>query len=412
MIRSSKHTLKYSNKGKREKINNFISEYRSLLGCVIDDVWENGIVDFSISDDKLNCPSFLSNDHLKQFDSDFSARMKQCVGKQACSMMRSAVAKRKKLLWWLSVAEDNETKEYIEKTLVLELATKPKTENTIPELDSRFIDVQKGNHFDLFVRIKQIGNKQTFNIPIKLTKSANKWLGQGDLKAGIRLSNKEITLIYDIPDKEKKGGRVVGADQGILTTLTLSDGQATRADKHGHTLSNIQEKLARKKKGSKAFRRAQDHRKNYINWSINQLNFSNIREVRLEKVKDIRKGKRVNKTLRHWTYPLIKSKIKALCEEVGCQFKEVDNVFRSQRCSKCGWVRKANRKGKRFLCNLCLFSGDSDYNAAVNLELDLVDVPYWLRVQKINLQGFYWMSGGFFDVRHQPIVGDTKRVEE
>ena len=41
----------------------------------------------------------------------------------------------------------------------------------------------------------------------------------------------------------KKSGRTVGADQGILTCLTLSDGQITQKCNHGHDLSSIQRKM-------------------------------------------------------------------------------------------------------------------------------------------------------------------------
>lgn len=411
MIRSSKHTLKYTNKEKFSQLQAFISDYRNLLGRIIDDVWVNGINEFSIESDELSCPSFLPNDYLKIFDSDFTARMKQCVGKQACSMIRSVVTKRKKLLWGIEKSKNERVKNNLIKKLAKEKLTKPKSEFACPEIDARFVDFQEGNHFDYFVRLKTIRKGESIKIPIKLTKPANKWLQRGELKQSIRLSNKNVTLMYEIPDVEKHGGRIVGADQGVITTLTLSDGQVTTDDKHGHTLASIQETLTRRKKGSKGFKRTQQHRKNYINWSINQLDLSNIREVRLEKIRDIRRGKRTIKSLQHWTYPLIKKKVESLCEDVGCKFREVDNIFRSQRCSKCGWVRKANRKGKQFKCNLCSFIEDSDYNAAVNLELDLVEVPYWLRLRKLNRKGFYWMPDGFFTVSHQPIVGDALKVE-
>jgi transposase len=407
MIRSSKHTLKYTNKEKLAQLQLFIKDYRSLLGTIIDVVWENGLDDFSIQDDNLNCPSFLPNDFLKQFDSDFTARMKQCVGKQACSMIRSVVAKRKKLLWRISKAKDEKIKEHLGKKLEKETFSKPEAKYACPEIDARFVDFQEGDHFDYFVRLKTIRKGEAINIPVKMTKPANKWLKRGKLKQAIRLSNKYITLMYEIPDMVKEGGRVVGADQGSITTLTLSDGQTTTQDIHGHTLASIQAKLARRLRNSKGFRRAQRHRENHINWSINQLDLSNIREVRLEKIRDIRRGKRTSKSLKHWTYPLIKEKVETICEDVGCKFTEVDNAFRSQRCNQCGWVKKANRKGKRFRCNLCLYNEDADYNASVNLELDLVEVPFWLRSQKLNRKGFYWMPKGFYTVDHQRIVGDT-----
>jgi hypothetical protein len=42
--------------------------------------------------------------------------------------------------------------------------------------------------------------------------------------------------------------------------------------------------MTRKQKGSKSFKRTSNHRKNFINWSINQLNLDNIKEIGLERI--------------------------------------------------------------------------------------------------------------------------------
>lgn len=179
---------------------------------------------------------------------------------------------------------------------------------------------------------------------------------------------------------------------------------------HGHDLSSIQDKLSRRKRGSKGFKRAQEHRKNYINWSINQLNFKDIKEVRLERLRNVRKGKKSSHKLSHWTYTEIKGKLARLSETEGFCLAEVPNEFRSQRCSRCGWVRKANRKGKTFTCNICSYTEDADLNAAFNLKLDLFTIPYWVRQQKLNRKGFYWLPDGLYTVGHECIVRDTQEA--
>ena len=49
--------------------------------------------------------------------------------------------------------------------------------------------------------------------------------------------------------------------------------------------------MSNKKKGSNNFKKCQTHRKNYINWSINQLNLTDVKQVNIEKIKDLRKLK-------------------------------------------------------------------------------------------------------------------------
>lgn len=408
MIRSSEHSLKYTNKGKLKNINIFISEYRLLLKNIIDDIWCGNFRDFNPANNKIDIPSYLPNDYLKTFDSWFTARMKQCVGKQACAMLRATTAKRKKQYWKLAeLQKKGLSTKYLQRAIDTKPLVKPHTKNANPELDPRFIDIQEGNSFDLFVRIKTIGNNLTLNIPIKHTKSSLSWMCAGNMKNSIRVTPKSLILIYEVADKKASGNKVVGCDQGVLTTATLSDGQKTTTNSHGHDLKSIQEILARRVKGSKGFRRAQEHRKNYINWSLNQLDWKNIKEVRLEKIKQLRHSKRSSRFLSHWTYTLIKDKLVMLGETEGFRIIEQPNEFRSQRCSSCGFVRKSSRKGKTFKCASCDFKADADENAATNLEIDLFEIPYWVRQQHLNQAGFYWKHDGLYDVGHEIIVRDT-----
>lgn len=155
----------------------------------------------------------------------------------------------------------------------------------------------------------------------------------------------------------------------------------------------------------KGFKRAQDHRKNYINWSLNQLNFSNIKEVGLEKIRNIRRGKKSNRYLTHWTYTLIKDKLIRLSEDKGFVLIEQENKFMSQRCSACGWTHKSNRKGKTFKCGNCDFKGDSDLNAASNHEVELVELSPQVWQQHLNrTSGFYWAA-----VSDEPIVRHVQK---
>jgi transposase len=91
----------------------------------------------------------------------------------------------------------------------------------------------------------------------------------------------------------------------------------SQKDNHEHSLSSILDKLSRKKKGSKAFKRAQIHRKNFVHWSVNQINFEGVKEVRLEKVVNIRFGKKSSRKMSHWSNPEIRDKIKRKCEKLG-----------------------------------------------------------------------------------------------
>ena len=196
----------------------------------------------------------------------------------------------------------------------------------------------------------------------------------------------------------EQGEKIIGIDQGMKDLCTLSDGQTTpKTCPHGHSYESIISKLSRKKKGSKAFRKAQKHKKNFVNYSVNQLNFKDVKEVRLEKVVNVRLGKSSSRSMSHWSNPEIRDKIKRRCEELEVPVVEQSCAYRSQRCSNCGLVRKANRKGKVYSCKGCGSELDADLNASLNHKQDLTPVPFAFFGQKLNLgEGFYWKPDGFY----------------
>ena len=413
MIRSSKHTLKFCNKQKLLDINYLISEYRILLQNIVDHIWLNGYNNFSINRNKLNCPTFINSTFLKQFNCDFTERLKQCAAKQALSMVSAATEKRRKQLYKLKeLQRNNLNTKHLQRKISLFPLVKPNAFHANPELDSRFVDFDFSDQkeFMCFVRLFCFKKGKNIKIPVVYSPVFDKWNKIGKLKSSIRLSEKNITLILEVEEQEKnKIGIIVGCDQGIKDVVTLSDHQTAPLYQGKYSLSDVQKRLSRKKKGSKAFRRTQEFRKNMINWSINQLNFDNIKELRIEKLFNVRYKQKSSRFLSHWTYALINDKLYRVSEEKGFLFREMPNEFRSQRCSCCGWVRKANRKGKTFCCNKCGNTLDADLNAASNLELDLFEIPYWVRLKKINRQGFYWRTDGIFSENQESIVPDTEK---
>lgn len=275
-------------------------------------------------------------------------------------------------------------------------------------LSSKCIDLNfNSNHFDCFIRIKSTGFSH-IKIPIIFNKPFNKrknW----KLLGGISISENQIILSQETETPELKNkGQVVGADTGISSIAHLSDKQTSKPDNHGHTLNSILSKLSKKKKGSKAYKRIQAHRKNHINWSINQLNLTDIKEIKLEKINTFT-GSR-NKFLSSFTHGLISDKLMMKAEESGVRITLQSCTYKSQRCSGCGIVRKANRKGKNYNCKNCGLVIDADLNSSINNSIDLPIVTWVLRQQELNRKGFFWKEEGFFDLVGQELrVPDTEK---
>ncbi len=389
MIKSSKLSVKFANTKKLIKLNNFIDDYTLLVNQFIDILWnENDI------------PALLPKAITSKVSTNLSARIIQCAGKQASGIVRGTKKKQEKRMWMACELhkqgrhkQARRLKHKINETVV----SKPIIDHVNPELDSRFVKMDFDNltTFDGYITLSSFYKKSKIIIPVKKSKHFNELAVIGTLKVGIRLNKKYMTFMFELPDAPKRQqGSVIGIDIGQNDVISCSNGFQSKPDQHNHTLKSICDRLVKKKKGSKSFCKTQQHRTNFINYSINQLNIDNVKEIRLENIKNMRKGMRSSKSLSHWTYTEIFDKIAAKCQDAGVQIKTISPTYTSQRCSVCGWTRKSNRNRKQFKCGNCGFTHDSDLNASINISLDLKPLGKKERLQKINKQGFYWLAVG------------------
>ena len=168
-----------------------------------------------------------------------------------------------------------------------------------------------------------------------------------------------------------------------------------------HGYNEVCNKIARRQKGSKGFKRAQEHRKNLINQAVNILaqifNFEDdVAEVRLEKLRRLGEGKKKSRKLQAFNYADLRHKIERKCIETNVELTETNNAYRSQRCSLCGFVHKKNRLngGEEFKCLKCGYTADADMNSAKNqvAEIPPIYVSRQNRDKYPNhTTGFYWL---------------------
>ena len=168
-------------------------------------------------------------------------------------------------------------------------------------------------------------------------------------------------------------------------------------DKRRHCYKTICERLSNKKKNSKGFKRSESHRSNYINWTVNQINFDNVLEVSRENIKNLRKGRGSSSLMARWNYAELFDKLDTRIRETGVQLTKISATYTSQRCSCCGWVRRSNRKKlpsgyEFFKCTKCSFECNADLNASINIALKLKPIGKQQRLKKANIKGFYWLT--------------------
>lgn len=360
MIRCSSATLKFVNSGKLDAITGFLEEYRAAVRAFTERFWEAETKQRFATDSSLESP--------------LSARAKQCAAKQALGIVTGTLKKNEQRKWRLEkLLEEGNFKGAAKLQAVIDKnpSGKPDLKSINAQLDKRFVKIDLSpatKEFDLWITLGSLGTSKAIRVPLKKHAQFNKLSKNGTLRPSIRISDGKVTFFFESVPTKTEAKPVLGIDLGVRSVFSTSDGQQVGADKHGWTMADIQKRLARRKKGSAGFRRAQTHRQNHIGWALKNLNLANVGEVKLEDLKGMRKGKRLSRHLQGWTYRAIVGVVEQKCEERGVRVSFVPRQYTSQRCAACGIVEKGNRRGATYECS-CGYVCDADINAAKNISL-------------------------------------------
>ena len=421
IVRSTRHTLKFANTGKKEAISILLAEWRRVMQLFCDDIWSNGYTwleddgthEFNPDKYKYELPKYLDYNRFK-VDTWLSARMLSSLVTQLSGKFRSICSKNAARLYVFDKeAGQGRYLEHLWETIESRKPSRPDLSDAGIEISSKcaeFIPTPNGEFYG-FLRVRSTG-LPIFNVPVCHQKHLSKYTdGTWTRCNGYLIDEYGIQLRWEKEVPIKTDGIKVGADQGLLTCVSLSDGQTTtdmlvKAPRKNEpdrvikvNLDTITDKLARKKKGSKAFVRAQTERKNYINYAVKRLDFSHIKEIGLEKITNIHYGRNPSRKMKHWSNPEIVTRLAQVAEEFGVRINLQSNAYRSQRCSGCGHVLKKARKGKLYICPICGLVMDADINAAKNHEIELPAIPHSTEFSKLaKSEGFYWLPNGLFSM--------------
>lgn len=415
MIRATKHFLKGTNSIKLTNLSLLLKEYRRVMKLILEDIWENGYVwytefcnglqkhEFNLKKNKLDYPKFIDYNRFK-LETPLSGRMLSSLVTQLSGIIGASVEKQRKRLYIRDqIIKEGGKTFLLDRKIAQNKPTFPNLENVNMELSSKCAEFKMTEgFFGGFLKLKSLGICESILLPIKFHKMNEKY-EHWEMKGSFLISDKVVNLRWFKEDPElRTSGSILGGDQGFKTCLTLSDEQVTKSQptpnpNKFHDLESILKDMCRKKKGSKAFKKLQDLRKNYIHWSLNQLNLSGVKEVRFEKIWNIGYRNNTSKLMSHWTNTIIRDGFQDFCLRNGVRFTEVESAYKSQRCCVCGLVKKSNRKKKVYKCP-CGHVMDADLNSSKNQVLDLPSISYEFRKLKLNMKGFYWLESGIFDL--------------
>lgn len=377
IVKSTKHSLKFTNKGKQELLNRIFSDYKTCLETYIQ----------MIIDGRLPLMVRLPSSQLPIITLEHSKWRNLCYH-QASGMIRSELKyistqtfKKYKKVYKYFIDRGRQvnftSKFYKELNINLTKRVKINTKNISIPLTNELFDINQSSSFDEFIRItspyKTIKKVKRFkyqiiNIPIKYHKHSNKLITQGYTRKNfIQLSKDNITLVYEKPDTIKKEtGSTIAFDCGYKKLLSDSNN-----NHYGTHLEEIYKRLANKKRGSKSYIKLLQHKKNEINRVCNSLNLDRIQVVIIEDLKNVKYRSRLNMStnnkMQYWSYKQVREKLEDRALQEGFYVVTVNPAYTSQTCSQCGVIESTNRDREVYSCNTCGLLIDADTNAAINI---------------------------------------------
>jgi len=203
--------------------------------------------------------------------------------------------------------------------------------------------------------------------------------------AELKIYGKQVILNVvfekEITDTEPNGN-IIGCDRGENNLAVLSNGKffggrkiKQKARQYRKLRTELQKKGTRSAKRHLRKIRSKERRfRADVNHCISKQIVALLQTgdtVVLEKLTDIRKNmKRKKKHMadaHSWSFYQLEQFLiyKAMAKGINVVF--IDGRYTSQSCSKCGNIRKANRKGSRFNCRECGYTCDADLNASFNI---------------------------------------------
>jgi IS605 OrfB family transposase len=204
------------------------------------------------------------------------------------------------------------------------------------------------------------------------------------LTAGtLHLDGPHINLVFNIPQNASAAtGKIVGIDRGIYKLVSTSEGgeydskqERAAQRKYLHNRKVLQQVGTRS-----AHRRLQamsGREKRYkqdINHQISKR-LASAPDVAVYVLEDLtgvrqqwRYGKLARSWLHKWSFAQLAFDIEYKCRDAGIKVEYVPPEYTSRRCSRCGYVSKANRFKSRFSCRRCGYEDNADKNAALNIK--------------------------------------------
>lgn len=192
-----------------------------------------------------------------------------------------------------------------------------------------------------------------------------------------------LNIQYRLPDVpfvvNVGSAKVLGIDRGIMNIVTCSDNrfvnsrhlravkgryQYLKAKLQSLGTASARRKLKRLAGAERRFTLDVNHviAKKTVQKPYNVFAVETLRVGRQKG-----RGRRLNRMLGMWSYGKLLTLLTYKAENTGKRVVQFNPSYTSQRCSKCGYTDRNDRKGLRFKCKQCGFEINADLNAARNI---------------------------------------------
>jgi len=421
----------YANKGKLEKINQVLTEYRKTAKDIAIYLWDIffrfGKLPHRKKINIKHIPSYLSERYkyvcLWQVYDILSGYIAAIQHQFTNVVFGSNLSKKDKLILlalnnvngWL-VYDKDEIEIYEKKGKEMEkriariskfhkkLAKKifkyllgknrkPKFSNISMHLDGKVVDISKKKEnkaveFDYWLKIATLEKGKPIYIPLKANTYAEKLEGEfltycqvvkddnGDIEFRIikQLKKKEHIPLTDEIAIDLGLNPLFAINKGDLFGRNFLDVLKAFDEKITKRMASLQKRNI-KPRDDKKYRHYVDKLRDYLKNEINRLlnvivKIYKPKRIIVEKL-DFRSpelSKRMNRMIQNFGKRYIKQKLQRLQELYGIEIIEINPAYTSQECSSCGYVDEKNRKDtQEFECRACGNKTNAQINGARNI---------------------------------------------
>jgi putative transposase len=418
--------VNYANKGKLEKINQVLTEYRKTAKDISKFLWNiffrTGKLPHRKKINIKHISSYLSErykyvclwqtyDILSSYTASIQYQFTNIV-------FNSSLNKEDKLIllalnnvkgWLIYDKDEIEIYEKGKKRIVkvseshkklarkifkylLSKNRKPRFNNISMHLDGKVIGISKkkengAKSFDYWIKIATLEKGKPIYIPLKVNTYAEKVEGEflnycqvveNDGKIEFRII-KQLKKKEYIPATDKIAidlglNPLFATDKGDLFGRSFFDVLKAFDKKITKRMASLQKRKI-KPRDDKKYRKYRDNLRDYLKNEINRLINVIVETYKPKRIiverLDFRSpelSKRLNRMIQNFGKRYIKHKLERLQQLYGIEVIEINPAYTSQECSSCGYIDKKNRKDtQEFECKVCGNKTNAQVNGAKNI---------------------------------------------